>query len=188
LIGEVSAMTITSPRVGEGAPTLRPRAQNLPTDDDLRQMVRQLLADRFKLSLHREMRKLPIYALVVGRNGPKVHVTDSPTPPAMNIGRGMIDAKNIRISILAQLLSSRLDHPVLDLTGLKERYDFTLRWTPEDKPGDSQGGGHDLAIPIDTEGPLIFTAVQEQLGLRLEVQKAPTVVLVIDKVEMPTEN
>jgi uncharacterized protein (TIGR03435 family) len=100
----------------------------------------------------------------------------------------MIDARKIYMSILAQLLSSRLDRPVQDLTGLKERYDFTLRWTPEDKPGDSQGGGLDLAIPVDTDGPPIFTAVQEQLGLRLAVQKAPTPVLVIDRMERPTEN
>jgi uncharacterized protein (TIGR03435 family) len=132
--------------------------------------------------------RLPIYALVVGRNGPKVHQSGSSTRPAMNVGRGMIDAKNIRMSILAQLLSSRLDRPVQDLTDLKERYDFTLRWTPEDKPSDSQGGGQDSAVPIDTDGPSIFTAVQEQLGLRLELQKAPTVVLVIDRVESPTEN
>jgi uncharacterized protein (TIGR03435 family) len=100
----------------------------------------------------------------------------------------MIDARKIYMSILAQLLSSRLDRPVQNLTDLKERYDFTLRWTPEDKPGDSQSGGLDLAIPIDTDGPSIFAAVQEQLGLRLAVQKAPTLVLVIDHMDRPTEN
>jgi uncharacterized protein (TIGR03435 family) len=158
------------------------------SDDDLRLMVRALLEDRFKLSLHSEMRKLPIYALVVDKNGPKIRASDGLSKTALNVGRGMIDAKKIRLSILCQLLSSRMDRPVQDLTGLTERYDFSLRWTPEDKPADRPDNNDVLGNPIENDGPSIFTAVQEQLGLKLAVQKAPVTVLVIDKVERPTEN
>jgi uncharacterized protein (TIGR03435 family) len=81
-----------------------------------------------------------------------------------------------------------MDRPVQDLTGLTERYDFSLRWTPEDKPADRPDNNDVLGNPIENDGPSIFTAVQEQLGLKLAVQKAPVTVLVIDKVERPTEN
>jgi len=142
--------------------------------DQCRAMVQALLMDRFKLAVHREMRQLPAYGLVVDPKGPKFHESEASTRPDMTGGPGQMKARRISIAILAQSLSRLLDRPVLDLTGLTGRYDFELEWTPE---GDTAG-----------TGPSIFTAVQEQLGLRLETKTGPMEVLVIDHVEKPEEN
>jgi uncharacterized protein (TIGR03435 family) len=142
--------------------------------DQCRAMVQALLADRFKLALHREMRQLPVYALVVDPKGPKFHESEASTRPDMTGGPGEMKAQRISTGILAQSLSRLLDRPVLDQTGLTGRYDFKLEWTPD---GDAAG-----------TGASIFAAVQEQLGLRLETKTGPMEVLVIDHVEKPSEN
>jgi uncharacterized protein (TIGR03435 family) len=97
------------------------------------------------------------------------------------------------LEMLTNALSNQLGRPVLDRTGLKGNFDFKLEWTPE--PGQSGGPfsgvpppGVDVPPPPDPNGPSVFTAVQEQLGLRLESQKGPVEILVIDRVEKPSEN
>jgi uncharacterized protein (TIGR03435 family) len=143
------------------------------SDAQLGQMVQSLLADRFKLALHRETRQLPVYALVVAKNGPKIRESTA-ARPGMAGGPGQLDAQKISLQVFTQTLGRQLDHPVLDQTGLTGRYDFKLNWSPDESDA--------------TGGPSIFTAVQEQLGLKLETQTGPVEVLVIDHAEKPSDN
>ena len=125
----------------------------------------------------------------------------SPPPPppqpggamprfSMRTGRGSMDAVAMAMPNIVQMLSSQLGRTVIDKTGLKGLYDIKLQWTPDGPPsgGPPGPGGPETAPPIDPNGPSIFTAVQEQLGLKLESTKAPVEVLVIDGVQKPTEN
>jgi len=178
-------------------------------------MLQSMLADRFKLALHHETKALPVYALVVAKSGAKLHETpaapaDSAPPeplgkpgsgPAprgsiMMKGRGNLEVNGIALSLFADALSRQLGLLVVDQTGLKGEYDFTLKWTPDDGQGQMFRGAGDpgtgqpaaSAPTSDSSGPSIFTALQEQLGLKLESQKAPVDTLVIDHVERPSEN
>jgi uncharacterized protein (TIGR03435 family) len=176
----------------------------------LRTMLQALLADRFKLSLSHETKDLPVYALVVAKNGPKLHESTfkpaeaepgTPPPPSgqggrprqgmMMNGRGELTVTDGKLSMFANMLSRIVGRIVVDKTGLTAKYDFTLKWTPEEGQGPMMPGGPrpgDGAPPSDATGPSIFTALQEQLGLKLESGKAPTDVLVIGHVERPSEN
>jgi len=185
--------------------------QNLPREEQKKlagSMLQSLLADRFKLKLTRGSKDMPAYALVVAKNGPKLQQAkplDTPavaqTPPGghprgpmMRMGPGEITGQGVALSFLASTLSQQLGRQVLDQTGLKGNYDLTLKWTPEQGEGmmlGGPGGGGpppESAAPPDTTGPSIFTAIQEQLGLKLEPIKAPAEVLVVDHVERPSEN
>ncbi len=151
--------------------------------DRMRLMLQQLLVERFKLAIHRETKDLPKYALVVSKNGPKMKAA-SPGGTDMRSGFGHVEASNISMSGLAEKLSSLLSRPVFDETGLTGGFNFTLDFTPEtpeQTPNDK--------IETAANGPSIFTAVQEQLGLKLESRKGPLEVLVLDHIEkVPTEN
>lgn len=148
-----------------------------PTREQMLQMVQTLLTDRFHLAMHRETRQLPVYALVVAKNGPKLQ------PAAANAGypklkRGEFVIPKMSMAELANLLVLDVKRPVKDETGLQGNFAFTLEWNP------------DLRDTVDQPGarPSIFTALQEQLGLKLESTKGPVEVLVIDRAEKPTEN
>lgn len=174
-------------------------------------MLQALLADRLKLTIHRETKELPIYALVVAKNGPKLQEAkpgdsypngrDGRDLPrgGMRIqlgagGKNELGVQGQPIATLARLLTMQLHRTVVDHTGLKGNYDFTLQWTREESQGamfkgaepDPSGGAS--PPPPDSSGPSIFTAIQEQLGLKLESQKGPVEILVIDHVERPSEN
>jgi len=174
-----------------------------------RQLLQSLLADRFKLTLHHEAKEMPILALVVAKNGPKLHEVPAPPPPdeappkpptpggppprggIWMRDRGKIEGAGIQLSALANVLSMQLGRIVLDKTGLKGYYEFTLKWTPEEGEGPmfkGAGGPPGDTAPSESAGPTIFTAVQEQLGLKLESQKGPVDTLVIDHIERPSEN
>ena len=146
--------------------------------EELRQMMRALLADRFQLSLHREERDTPVYALVKDKNGPKFKES---APDAKGIlrmnGAGLITASGATMTQLIGWFSNAngVDRPVIDLTGLTGRYDFKLEWS------------NPLAA-ADSTAPSIFTAMPEQLGLKLEPRRAPVEVYAIDRAEMPGEN
>jgi uncharacterized protein (TIGR03435 family) len=145
-----------------------------------RQLVQSLLEDRFKLTLRRTTKELPVYALVPGKDGPKLSGREKPANPTdarMSGGRGLMVGQRVMMWLLVQSLSSVVGRPVADETGLKQYYDFRLEWTP-DEPTGALGDGR----------PSIFTALQEQLGLKLEARKGPVEVLVIDHVESPSEN
>jgi uncharacterized protein (TIGR03435 family) len=244
----------------------------LPADasrDQVPEMLQALLAERFKLTVHREAKDLPAFALVVGKNGLKMKESviedspaggdpktaggpkfgDFPAPPPpppggggavggfaiggggrggrggpdgmpmfqgrgpmmMMNGRGHLVAKQMSTTGLADMLTRQLDRPVLDETGLKATYDFTLDWTPDGSEagprllgppggghgggdgGAAAGGGGDGRAPTtenpDGSGPPLAMALQQQLGLRMEAKKLPLELLVIDRCEkVPTEN
>jgi uncharacterized protein (TIGR03435 family) len=149
-----------------------------PPHEQVLQMIQALLADRFQLSVHRETRQLPIYALVVGKTGPKLQAADSSAEASRTLKMGQLITPKMDMTTLANLLTYDLKRPVRDQTGLKGDFAFTLEWT--------LGLGESEAGP--SSRPSLFTAVQEQLGLKLESTKGPIEVMVIDRVEKPTEN
>jgi uncharacterized protein (TIGR03435 family) len=155
------------------------------TPDLVRQMAQTLLADRFKLALHKETREKPILALVVGKNGVKIHAeSDGVSRTSARAGR--LEATHIGMPKLADLLQRLTGQVVVDATGLPGMFSFVLEWSPDDTkgipPADDTGAK-------DTAGPSLYSAVQEQLGLKLESRKAPVEVLVVDRMEkMPTSN
>lgn len=178
-------------------------------------MMQALLADRFKLAIHRETKELPVYSLVVAKNGPKLKETlalgaDPHTPGAAGPGRGAsggpgisvsggrggtmsVTGKSMPISVLIHSISTSLDRPVIDKTGLTRYYDFSLEWVREDAAqsaaaSGAAGGGAPPLAPPEPEGQSIFSALQDQLGLKLEAGKGPVEVIVVDKSEKPTGN
>jgi bla regulator protein BlaR1 len=177
-------------------------------------MVRALLVERFKLAVHNETKDLPIYALVMaradGRLGPQLRASQvdcaalmaaargrggpPPAPPrpgerppcGMFGGFGRIAAGGVSMAQLAMNMSQRVNRVVLDRTGLTGLYEFELEFTPDQMPQGPPPPGAPPLPPIDPNGPSIFTALQEQLGLKLDAQRGPVEVLVIDGVEQPT--
>ncbi len=155
-------------------------------------MVQKLVAERFKLSLHRDKKELSVYALTVARSEPKLARSEgdpSGLPGIFFQGLGVLNVRNANMTDFTNLMQSAvLDRPVVDQTGLTGRYDFTLNWTPDD----SQFGGMGASLPPPAAGitppPNLYTAIQEQLGLKLDATRAPAVVLVVDHVEKPSEN
>jgi uncharacterized protein (TIGR03435 family) len=155
-----------------------------PVDDDdiLMLMLRELLADRFRLVLHRETRMLPSYVLEVDKKKLKMQRAETgDSDTELHGGRGgptTLEARKTDMNRLAEVLEWRMDRPVVNRTGLNGTFNFTLHWAP-----DNLRNPDDVADDVS-----IFTAVGEQLGLRLRTAKAPVEVLVIDRVERPSEN
>lgn len=157
-------------------------------DEERRDMMQSLLADRFQLKFHHETRQMPVLALRVAKSGSKLH---APRPehdlqagvPVSRINffsSGHWEGHSALMSNLARSLAAEPEiagHPVVDKTGLTGRYDFTLRWTPE-------------AITPDptAQWPSLFTAINEQLGLKLTPEKQPIDIIVVDSAEVPSEN
>ncbi len=172
--------------------TGRPLAEGVPNIAQLRAMIRSLLEDRFKLTIHRERRDLPAYALTVGKNGPKLtknETNPNGLPGLLFKGLGMLPAVNATMADFAGVMQTAvLDRPVVDRTGLQGRFDFTLNWTPDDSQFRSMGVQVPPPPADGTGPPGLFTAIQEQLGLRLESVTAPVEAIVIDRVERPSEN
>ena len=172
--------------------------QRKTVGDQMRERLRALLAERFQLTLHRETKEQSVYALVVAKGGPKLQQAQAmegtgPRGPMMRMGRGELSGQGVELEMLTRTLSSQLGRTVIDRTGLKGNFDFKLTWTPD--PGQTAtplGGGPppgaDAPPPPDPNGPSVFTALQEQLGLRLESQKGPVEMLVIESVAKPSEN
>jgi bla regulator protein BlaR1 len=152
-------------------------------DDLLKERVRNLLTERFGLQVRKEMREEQVYTLTVTKSGPKV--TPNTTPGArqgltMNPGRAQGFAAPM--SLLAEDLADTLGRPVIDKTGLTGKYDWKLEWSPE-----ATTGGTEAPLQVNA-GPTIFTAMQDQLGLKLESSKGPVEVYVIDHIDRPSEN
>lgn len=147
-------------------------------------MLQALLAERFKLKVHRATQGDNVYALTVAKSGLKIKLTEDPAGGARGGANGRLIGKR-SMPQLATLLSSILRRPVIDQTGLAGVYEFTLEWTPE--VGQT---GPDATPPAAANpgGPSIFTAIQEQLGLKLDSAKAPIEVVVVDSAERPSEN
>jgi uncharacterized protein (TIGR03435 family) len=176
--------------------TAKPDQAGIPNVTQLRTMVRKLLADRFQLAFHREQKELSAYLLSVAKGGPKIaKVTENRgnLPGFGGRGPGSIGVQNSTMAEFAEFLQSRiLERPVVDRTALTDRYDFTLQWTPDQPPPPPAAGGATpaaapVAIAADAP-PDLFGAVQQQLGLKIESGKAPVEVLVVDKIQKPSEN
>ncbi len=165
------------------------------SEAQVRLMLQNLLAERFQLKLHRETKDMPVYALMVGKNGPKVPKAKDDLnsgPGSIGVGRGSITARGAPFATVAIALSRLLDRPVLDETGLPGNYDFRLHYDPNSAGVPLTGlrertPAQEAAEPSDAE-PSIFAAVQEQLGLKLEAQKRPIEVFVIDSIQRPSPN
>jgi uncharacterized protein (TIGR03435 family) len=157
-------------------------------------MLRALLENRFQLRVHAERRELPIYELHVDASGSKVpRVKDGETKPEVRNGRGSIQLTINTAGTFANELSYALDRPVIDKTNLSGQFDFAVRWSPA--PGED-GGPTGKGLPPSAtdrpapapDGPSIFTALREQLGLRLKAARRPVKVIVIDSVQLPGPN
>jgi uncharacterized protein (TIGR03435 family) len=162
------------------------------TDKQLKSMVQKLLADRFQLKFHKDNKELSAYVLTVSKTGSKLKKSEGdPTglPGLWFRQLGVLTVTNATMSDFSHLMQSAvLDRPVVDQTGLEGRWDFLLKWTPDE----SQFAGMGVKVPPPTDAadapPPLFTAIQEQIGLKLEAGKAPVPVLVLDHVEKPSEN
>ena len=146
----------------------------------LRPMVQSLLADRFQLVIHREPRQISGYFLVVAKKWPKMEPAKAGEEANLHSNRGHLSAENVTIETLARHLSYDTEKLVVDRTELTGGFDFKLDWMPE-KSGPKPE-------PFSDGGPSIFTAVQEQLGLRLESAQVPIQAIVIDRAEKPDPN
>jgi uncharacterized protein (TIGR03435 family) len=162
-----------------------------PTRDEQMSMLRSLLADRFKLTFHREQKEFSIYELEVAKGGPKLKPSTAPPddPPQLISTvypqRMVLPARNVTMSDLTSLMQrAMLDRPVVDKTGLTGKYDFDLEWAPDE----TQFGGEVPTAPTDAPSPPLFTAIQQQLGLRLEATRGPIEALVVDTAERPSAN
>jgi len=204
-----------SPQLPEWAKSerfdIQARAASDPGKDGMRQMMQALLADRFQLATHYEEREVPVLAFVLaksGKTGPHLrqHTNDSPCPteqptaetpfledglpafcngifplPASVHGRLRFGARNVTIGFIADTFSAGtgLGRPMIDRTGLSGKFDFTLEWAPERRGAD---------VPPDSADLTFEEALREQLGIRLQSQKGPMRVLVVDHVERPSGN
>jgi len=157
---------------------------------EMRPMLQAMIGDRFQLKVHTETREMPVYGLVLEKNGSKL-IANAGAARQFRPGNGSLIVKKGGTAALATWLSQNLGRVVIDRTGLKGEYDYTLEWTPD--PG--EGGPESIGLPpeaprphVDTNGPSIFTALQEQLGLRLVSQKGTVEIIVIDRVQRPSAN
>jgi uncharacterized protein (TIGR03435 family) len=172
------------------------RIAGMSTDERIaitRKMVQTLLVDRFQLKVHHESRDLRVLALMIAKGGSKLTpVSDMPTSSASgasswtglhNPGAGESEGRDVPVAPLVNTLSSKPEiggRLVVDETGLTGKYNFKLTWTPEDR--------HAAVDAPNADGPSLFTAIQEQLGLKLQTQKAPVDCVVIDHIEQPSPN
>jgi uncharacterized protein (TIGR03435 family) len=187
------------------------KAEGNPAPAQVQEMLQSLLAERFGLVVHKERRELPVYALKVaradGKLGPKLTTStvdcgaqrERGAPPprptlsgpmqcGIRMAPGNLTAGGQRMSDFANALSPFVNRNVVDRTNLTERYDLELSWTPDQMPQGAAGGlaGSTAGPAIDPNGASIFTAIQEQLGLKLDSDRAPIDVMVIDQVHQPT--
>ncbi|MDQ6664169.1 MAG: M56 and DUF3738 domain-containing protein [Acidobacteriota bacterium] len=185
--------------------TAKPPAGESPEDDPrkmadeqrtefekrFKERIRSLLADRFHLVVRKDTKEVPGYALVVAKGGSKLKPSEGEGTGnrGIRMQRGVMNGMQAPVEFLTKSLADVVGKPVIDKTGLAGKYDWKLEWTPDQeqlKPGQT----HDNAetAPPDLSGPSIFTALQEQLGLKLEATKAPAPVVVIERVEKPSAN
>jgi uncharacterized protein (TIGR03435 family) len=170
----------------------KPDTPGTPNAEQLRTMVKKLVAERFSLKFHMEKKELSVYALARGKGEPKLtkaEVDAGNLPGLFFTGLGKLNVTNATMENFCHLMQEAvLDRPVVDQTGLAGKWNFTLNWTPDE----SQFGGMGFKVPPPSDKadapPPLFTAIQEQLGLKLEATKAPVDVMAIDTVEKPSAN
>jgi uncharacterized protein (TIGR03435 family) len=168
----------------------KPDTPGMPSSSQLRELVQKLVADRFALKFHEEKREMSAYVLSVDKDGPKMKQSmDSSLRAGYSVGPGgLIRMRDATMEDFAALLQrTTLDRPVLDRTGLEHRWDFVLKWLPDE----TQFSGQLKPPPPDDPAaglPPLFTAIQEQLGLKLVSQEVDVPVMVIEHVDHPTPN
>jgi uncharacterized protein (TIGR03435 family) len=176
---DVDRYDILASTPGDGRPTL---GQQMA-------MLRTLLADRFKLAIHRESRVLPLYELTVAKRGAKLETSTATDEQPLLVNRVFpthiqLPARNATMAQFASMLQrSVLDRPVVDRTGLAGRYDFNLEWTPDETQFD---GRLPASLTTSGEKPDLFAALEAQIGLKLESSRGSVDVIVIDRVDRPT--
>jgi uncharacterized protein (TIGR03435 family) len=164
------------------------------TQGESRVMLQALLADRFGLEIHREMRDKPGYVLVAAKGGAKLSPPiDDPSVMFSRTSTGDVTLKapNVSMDRLASALSTTLGSIVVDKTGIDGKFNVSLQWTPDQgtQPRASKSAVMPPPPPSDTvPGPSLFTALEEKLGLKLESRKVPVEVIVIDRANRPSEN
>lgn len=196
----------------EGVDTTDPFQAGTRGPGPVQLMLRGLLADRFKLEVHTDSKQLPIYALARSRSGafgpalqrsnhaclagrvsvgPPAGAVPPAEPPlcGMRVLPGTIVAGGVSLAQLANTLSGLVNRVVVDRTGVADNFEFTLRWTPEQIPAGFDKKAAAMGLPpIDADGPSLFTAMREQLGLKVDAQKGPVDILIVDRAERPHEN
>ena len=174
-------------------------------------MLQALFAQRCELTFHRETKELPVLTLVIGKNGPKFKESkpgDTPTEGikipdgkggtgTMQVGdKGLMTFRGLPISFIVTILGQQMGRTIVDKTGLTGKYDYTWQFVPSaaqirqfgGAPADGGSAGASSGIPADPDGTDLFTAVQEQLGLKLESGKGPVDIIVIDHIQRPSDN
>jgi bla regulator protein blaR1 len=170
----------------------QPDAPGSPNTQQVHMMIEKLLADRFQLKFHRDSKEMPAYVLTVAKDGPKLEKSqgDPKGLPGLFFSQlGVLHVVNATMADFAGVMQRTVfDRPVVDQTGLQGKWDFTLKWTPDE----SQFSGLGMKVPPPSDAadapPPLFTAIQEQIGLKLEAKKTPVPVLVLDHVEPPSPN
>jgi uncharacterized protein (TIGR03435 family) len=158
-----------------------------PTRLEQMQMLRALLVERFGLKFHRQEKEFSIYELTVAKGGPKLKAAAKPDDPAeifgvVYPGKIEVPAKSVTMDdFVAMLQRATLDRPTVNRTGLTGKYDFNLVWAQDE----TQYGGEVPKAPEDSQSPPLFTAVQEQLGLKLEATRGMVAAMVVDGAERP---
>jgi uncharacterized protein (TIGR03435 family) len=148
--------------------------------DQLRLMMSKLLTERFQLKLHHEQRDLPHYELAVDKKGSKLREAAGTDDSGDEVRQGRIAVHGVSIATLIVLVGRFTSMPIVDMTELKGSYDVHLEWTPRRQTAKQSDGAAVLAEP---EGPTLFEALPEQLGLKLEMRKGPMDVIVVDHAE-----
>lgn len=164
-----------------------PETQTRPSSDEFKKMIQNLLADRFHLTAHHETRDLSVFEIVAAKGGPRLNKSTGPLDgiPTVGYSPGQLAAGNATIADLAMFLQRFVtDRPVFDRTGITGKYDLSLRWARDELEADGTRQVGDAKNTL----PDLFTAIQEQLGLKLQEEKLPAQVFVVDHVDMPSEN
>jgi uncharacterized protein (TIGR03435 family) len=183
--------------LGKPPDTIRDAMQTMTAAERKKEaqlMMQSLLADRFKLKAHFETREMPLYQLVIAKGGPKLKDNPGAAPGQWALGSSVIWGKAAPMQGLIGVLENVPEiggRAVIDKTGLTGNYDFSMRWTPTDSTPTAGGNSGTEPAPLPApgaEGASIFTAIEEQLGLKLVWTKGPGQVLVIDQMERPSEN
>jgi uncharacterized protein (TIGR03435 family) len=169
-----------------------PDVDGRPNSKQLKLLIQSALTDRFKLTFHHDQKELSVYALTIGKGGPKLTETiHRPNDPSNFLFRklGALMVTNSTMKDFCDGMESAVtDKPVVDHTGLTARYDFTLNWTPDESQFEAMGGYKPPTTEDPNAPPALSTAMQEQLGLKFEATKAAADVFVIDHVEKPSAN
>jgi uncharacterized protein (TIGR03435 family) len=149
------------------------------TREQLLEMLQTLLDERFKITKHNEPRVVAHYELAIAKNGPKIHPSKPDAKDDLKYLRGRLASQSMPMSRFTMLLSRQLRQAVIDKTGLTGAYDIDIEWSPDEPNG----------APAEAPGPSIFSAIQDQLGLKLEAHKSPIDVMVIDRADkVPVAN